>query len=272
MTLLHANTAVEQPLADYDMLAEYMAGRLSDVQTKRFEKRLIDDPQFFRRMAPLLSVLYPVEPPPIELEVRSRVVAHRAAKRRAKEAREARRRRVKGWIAAVATAALPVKVITAGLATGTLVYAVMRLERPSAVEPPRIFVQVPPTAPDTPSTQRGTPKFRTQPRPTVVATNPPVVAAIPELPLTLDSAALERALAENLATSPELAPRFTPAAAKVPAQRARNLRAVAVIQIDTLGVSRMKQIKDFFTVGVQRVVGAVAGTIGLGGKKPDRKL
>ena len=78
MMPLHVSVPAEQPLEEYDVLAEYMADRLSDIETKRFETRLLTDPQFFRRMAPFLSVLYPVEPPPIEIEVRQRVAARRA--------------------------------------------------------------------------------------------------------------------------------------------------------------------------------------------------
>ena len=206
MTPLHANAPAEQPLADYDVLAEYMAGRLSDVETKRFEKRLIDDPRFFRRMAPLLSVLYPVEPQPIELEVRARVAAHRAAKRRAKEAREARRRRLRGWVAAVTTAAVPVKIL-AGFAAASLIYTVARLALPSVAEPPRqIVVQVPPTiAPDSaPRVAAQTAPSHTE-RPTIRTHDVPVTVAAQstdagQLPVPVDSA-MERAVAEMVARS-----------------------------------------------------------------------
>jgi hypothetical protein len=251
-------TRDDQLEADYDWLADYMAGRLTDAREQEFEQRLIDDPEFFRMMAPFLTVLLPIEPSPIEIEVRERVAARRAAQQRAMQEREARRRHIKGWIAAITTAAVPVKVI-AGFATATLIYAVVRLERPSVVTPTPIFVQVP-TVPKQPSTQPDTQSLSTHPRPTVVATNPTDIDVVPVFSVTVDSTT-ERALAEMLANSPLPTPQFTPTAAKVPAQRARNWRQVAVIQVDTAGGSGLKQFMDGLAHGVKRAVGAVAGTI-----------
>jgi hypothetical protein len=261
MTPLHANTAAEQPLADYDVLAEYMAGRLSDIETKRFEKRLIDDPQLFRRMAPFLSVLYPVEPTPIELEVRARVAAHRAAKRRAKEAREARRRRLKGWVVVVTTAAVPVKIL-AGFATASLIYAVARLELPSVAEPPRqIFVQVRPPVP-----HDSVPRVVAQSEPahtdhhTVRTHHVPVTDAgqpidVVPLPAPVDSAT-ERAVAEMVARSlPE--GRVTPSATR-PGEAGPQVAWVPHIwvEVDTTH-SVAREIKDKVVNGLRGALAAI---------------
>src|SRR5258708_5352425 len=106
--------------AEDDQLADYMAGRLSDIEVKQFEKRLVDDAEFFHRMAPFLSVLYPIEPSPLEIQIRQRVEARRAAHRRATELRANRARRPEGLVAAVTTATLPVKGFAAATVAATL--------------------------------------------------------------------------------------------------------------------------------------------------------
>ena len=50
-------TSNEQLDAEDEWLADYMAGRLSPERANEFEQRLRTDRQFFRRVAPFLSVL-----------------------------------------------------------------------------------------------------------------------------------------------------------------------------------------------------------------------
>jgi hypothetical protein len=96
MTLRLMKTADPAEATDAQLAraADYTSGRMSDIETKRFEKQLEDDPEFFDLMSPWLDIWLPGDRLPIIeetlAEVRDDIARY--------EARKARRAQWPGFI------------------------------------------------------------------------------------------------------------------------------------------------------------------------------
>jgi hypothetical protein len=252
--------------AEDDQLAGYMGGRLSDIEEKQFEKRLVDDAEFFHRMAPFLSVLYPIEPSPLEIQIRQRVEARRAAHRRATELRANRARRLTGWIAAVTTATLPVRGFAAATVAATLLMIAQLAGVFTAVPAPVYVHSTPPAqAPLQPPTTvavvaKSTPA---QTRHHTVATIPAPVTQVAELPApgpvdTAGAQVVARLDSEPLPNA---------GAIKITVDARRVIRSVAafdvptLITVDTLPGSWWQDTKNNLAHGTKRVLGAIIDPI-----------
>jgi len=254
--------------AEDDQLADYMGGRLSDIEEKQFEKRLVDDAEFFHRMAPFLSVLYPIEPSPLEVKIRQRVEARRAAHRRATELRASRSRRLEGWIAAVTTATPPVKGLAAATVTGTLLL-IAQLAGLFTSSPLPVYVHATPPAqtplqpPTTVATVVKHPPPRSRHHRPVTHSAP--VTEVAELPASgpVDSAG-ERVAAR---IDSEPLPLPSAAAVKITVDTSRVISSVAAVEVrpqitvETESGSVLKSIKNEVTSAVTRVVGSAADAI-----------
>jgi len=206
MTHLSTSNRADLPDTDYEWMADYIGGRLSPARKQEFEQRLISDRHFYRRMLPFLSAQYPVEPLPIELEVRARVAARVAAGERAAAARAERRRRVKGFVDAIAGVLFPGRVMRVVLAASMMI-GVAIAEWPMPVDPPMLkFAHVERVRPTTPSLTAPATVVTaqvTRPRsdtPVVAVANPAVVVG------TTGDSVTDRLLAElGVTANPDLA-------------------------------------------------------------------
>jgi hypothetical protein len=59
--------------AELEVLAEYLAGRMSDGDEEAFENRLVTDAPFRWRILPIIRDCYKGEPVPIEIEIGMRL-------------------------------------------------------------------------------------------------------------------------------------------------------------------------------------------------------
>jgi hypothetical protein len=254
----------EQLDAEDEWLADYMAGRLSPERTKEFEQRLRTDRQFFRRTAPFLSVLYPVEPTQIELEVRARVAARTAAMIRAKAERIERRRRRAALLGGAATREFWVKA-GAGFATAaTVLVAALQLAEPTMAPTP-LFVHVVRPAPIV--AQIPAPRRPSRP---IVAAAVPVTPIQERVPVFVDPA-LDSALAGIDSTT--VRAYFAPSGATIPTEQGRIALSPWAFpyQMDSAAAAREKGLPRTDGGLVQRVAGVLARVFGkFTGKLPDK--
>ena len=262
--------------AEDDQLAEYMGGRLSDIDQKRFEKRLIDDAEFFHRMAPFLSVLYPIEPSPLELQIRQRVEARRAAHRRATALRADRVRRLEGLVAALTTVTLPVKGFAAATVAATLLVSA-QLAGVFTSAPAPLYVQSTPhiKAPVQATTSVAVVPKSTPPKPRHhrAATIPAPVTEVAELP----APGLVDTAGERVVASIDSEPFPNAEALKITADTRQVIRSVAafdvplLIHVDTLPGSLWGDIKNNVSAGTQRVLGAIKGIGAVITRRPQQR-
>lgn len=225
--------------AEFDLVNRYTGGRMTESEADAFEK-MLDDPAFFYRVAPLIKLWYKRKPLPIEIEIGDRIEARRAAGLPLYEPSLSE-------TVGDAIARIPVRTVAPLAFAAALAFvAVLRTHNDVRV-PANTGVRTAQVGVDSQPTHRPTVRSSTK-LPTVVAlVKPPVTVdtATAQQPAALDTAA-ERALGALLASR---APTVQPGAATRtdPVTVVLNIPEVPLgkAEMSPTWQSRLKAVLDF---------------------------